>query len=92
MAINSVSKFEAVISEAQIKIQKVMHAQGGSPALEKAVRTLAKIEALARQPEKLKGLRDQLEVAVDSICSELSHDEELRNDMWDLTDYVDFRC
>ncbi len=92
MAINSVSEFEAVLSQAQIKIQKAIVQRGEIPALKKALRMLEKIEALAREPEKLKPLRDDLEATGEVLRREIGHDEKLRNDTWDLTDYIDFRC
>jgi len=92
VAISSVSEFEAVIGQAQIKIQKALYARGEVPSLKKALRTLEKIEALAREPEKLKALRDKLEAVSETIRVEISQDEKLRNDMWDLTDYIDFNC
>ncbi len=92
MAILSISEFEAVIGQAQLKIEKVMYQSGEVPALKKAHRSLGKIEALARDPEKLKGVRDQLEAAAEIVREEISHDDKLRNDLWDLMDYIDYRC
>jgi len=92
VAILSVSEFEAVIGQAQIKIQKVLYERGEVPPLQEAVRTLQKVEALARQPEKLKATRDRLEAAAETIREEMSSYDDLRNDLWDLMDYLDYRC
>jgi hypothetical protein len=92
VAILSVSEFEAVVSQAIIKIDKHMVANGESPMLKQAKRDLQKVETAARDSGKLKALRDKLDATSDVVRVQISADEQLRNDLWDLVDYIDYRC
>jgi len=92
MAITSVSEFEAVAGQAIIKIDKAMYERGEVPALKEARRTLETIVSRAREPERLKQMRDVLESTTDVLRAEISHDTALHDDLWDLVDFVDYRC
>ena len=90
MPITTASEFEAVIGQALIKIDKVLYARGDVPAIKDARRVLETAHDTARDPAKLKALRQKLSDAIDSLTAEISDDEDLRHDLWDLTDYIDF--
>ena len=91
MPIMSVSEFEAVVSQAINKVQRVMHATGEDPALKEVVRDLESINTVARDPERLKPMRDKLDRAAEVIRVKLPRHDDLRNDMWDCLDFIDYR-
>ena len=90
MPISSASEFEAVASQAVIKISKVLYERGDVPPLKKARRELKSIAALAREGEQLKAKRDSLQAIAETIRLNITRDEDLLNDMWDLLDYIDY--
>jgi hypothetical protein len=92
LPIESASEFEAVLGQSLIKIDKFMYERGKSPLLEDARRTLEKVMASARNGEQLKLLRDQLSEAAEVLRNLITRDEDLRNDLWDAMDFIDFRC
>jgi hypothetical protein len=92
LPIESASEFEAVLGQSLIKIDKFMYERGKSPLLEDARRTLEKVMATARNGEQLKLLRDQLSEAAEVLRNLITRDEDLRNDLWDAMDFIDFRC
>ncbi len=90
MAILSVSEFEAVLGQACIKVDKFLYERANPPPLEEARRTLEMVQQASRDPKKLKTMRAKLDGASDIIRAEIE-DEQLREAMWDLLDYIDFR-
>lgn len=91
MAILSVSEFETVLSQAVLHLQSWMHANGEDADLKKAVRSLSQIRDCARDSATLKSKRVQLESTSDAVQAKLPEDADLRNDMWDCLDYIDYR-
>jgi prophage antirepressor-like protein len=88
--LQSTSEFEAVLGQVLIKIDKHTYQYGEDPALKEAKRMLEKIINLARDDAKLKSLRDDLNAASEVTCAKLSRDEEVRNDLWDALDFIDY--
>ena len=92
MPITSASEFEAVAGQAIIKVDKALYERGEVPALKEARRTLESAVARARQPEQLKAMRQVLGEATEVLQAELARDRELHDDLWDLLDFIDYRC
>ena len=90
MPISTVSEFEAVTYQAIIKIDKVLYERGEVPALKEARRELEGIKKVARDAETLKTKRETLQKVAEIVRVEISRDDELLNDMWDLLDYIDY--
>jgi hypothetical protein len=91
VAILSVSEFEAVLGQACIKVDKALYERANPPPLEEARRTLESVQNAARDAKKLKSLRAKLDSAVEVVSGEIPNDEKLREDLWDLLDYIDYR-
>ncbi len=92
MAILSVSEFEAVLGQVLVKIDKALTERGDIPVLKDARRVVESVVASARTRDKLKSLRAKLDSAQETISAEISGDEKLREDLWDLLDYIDYRA
>ena len=90
MPIANVSEFEAVIGQCVVKIDKAMYALGETPQLKEAKRDLVKLEEIARDAAKVKAMRPRVQQMAESLRSELSRDEALHNDMWDVLDFIDY--
>ena len=67
-----------------------LYARGEIPSLKEARRELEAVKAVARQAEKLKAKREQVQKVADTVSEEMSSDQDMRNDMWDLLDYIDY--
>ena len=91
MAIQSASEFEAVLSHVQTKIERALSERGSVPILETAIRDIHRIFQAARQPGKLKPLRDTMEKVTDVLTAEIPNDNVLLEQLWDLGDYIDYR-
>jgi hypothetical protein len=92
MSIQSASEFEAVINNVSMRIERAISERGAIPVLESADRDLKRIFAVARQPAKLKALRSLLEQTIDVITEQIPDDNTLREQLWDLSDFVDYRA
>ena len=90
MAISSASEFEAVMGQCIIKIDKVIYQRGDPAKLKQARRDLDKVLSFSREPEKLKEHAKLLNGAAELIRVEMADDEDLRNDLWDCSDFIDF--
>jgi len=88
----SVSEFEAVAGQAIIKIDKALYGLGEVPALKDAKRSLETLVSRAREPARLKELRDKLDATAEVVRAKLSDDTALHDDLWDLMDFIDYRC
>ncbi len=91
MTVSSASEFEAVLGQCLIKIDKVLYERGDPPKLKEARRDLEKVLSFARDPKRLKEMAATLNQAAETVRVEISHDEQLRNDLWDCGDYIDFQ-
>ena len=89
--ITSVLEFEAIIDQSILKLDKFLYERHRDPAVADARRTLGKIRALSKESDKVKAQRDALQKVADTVSEKVS-DDELQSDMWDLLDYVDYRC
>jgi hypothetical protein len=92
MSIQSASEFEAVINHVSMRIERELSERGSVPVLETAVRDLKRIFQVARQPAKLKALRNLLEQVTDVITGQIPNDQILLEQLWDLADFVDYRA
>ena len=90
MPISTASEFEAVVAQAVIKISKVLYERGEIQALKDARRELDMLAEVARDADKLKEKRVKITEIAEVIRANISRDEDLLNDMWDLLDYVDY--
>jgi len=90
MAIQSASEFEAIIMQVMNRIEKELVALGSKPSLETSRDALRRIQAVARDPVKLKATRDKLDSVTETITNELK-DDFVMNQLWDLLDYIDYR-
>lgn len=90
MPIANVSEFEAVIGQAVVKIEKTMYQSGESPKLKEAKRDLQKLNEIARDPEAVKRIRGRVAEIAETLRLEISRDEDLHNDMWDVLDFIDY--
>jgi len=88
--LQSASEFEAVLGQVVIKIEKHLYQYGEDPALKDAKRSLEKVIEAARDPKRLKSLREELNETSDVLHTKLSKDEEVRNDLWDALDFIDY--
>jgi len=92
MAILSDSEFEAVIQNAMMRIDKELVVRGDIPPLKVARRGLENVLAVSRDKAALKGLFKQLSATCEEIRANISDDQKLSDSLWDLVDYVDYRC
>lgn len=92
MPVTTANEFEAVMSRILLRIDKVLYARGDPPKLKDARRTLDRVNDMARDSAKLKAARPDLVEASDVVQTEIASDEELRNMLWDLVDYVDYNA
>jgi hypothetical protein len=92
MTIQSASEFEAILNNVRMRIEKDISLRGSVPALEAVNRDLARIFQAARQPAKLKPLRDLLEQVTEQLTREIPDDNAMLEQLWDLADYVDYRA
>lgn len=90
MPIANVSEFEAVVGQAVVKIEKAMYQSGETPQLKEARRDLVKLEEIAREPEKVKAMQARVTAIAEVLRLQMSRDEALHNDMWDVLDFIDF--
>lgn len=90
MPLQSASEFEAVLGQVVIKIDKHMVQYGEDPNLKDAKRSLEKVIGAARDDARLKALRGELNELSEVLRTKLSKDEELRNDLWDALDFIDY--
>lgn len=90
MTVASASEFEAVMGQCLIKIDKTLYERGDPPKLKQARRDLEKVLSFSRDPDKLKEMAATLNQAAEIVRTEIGHDEQLRNDLWDCGDYIDF--
>lgn len=90
MPIANISEFEAVIGQAVVRIDKAMYQLGETPQLKEARRDLNKLEEIARDEEAVKAMRKRVTEIAETLRVQLSRDEDLHNDMWDVIDYIDF--
>jgi hypothetical protein len=88
--IANVSEFEAVIGQALIKIEKAMYQTGETPQLRESRRDLGKLEEVARDPAKVKAMRARVVEIAETLRVQMSRDEDLHNDMWDVLDFIDY--
>jgi hypothetical protein len=91
MAIQSASEFEAVLNHVQTRIEKALSQRGSVPVLEQAIRNVQRIFQAARQPGKLKPLRETMDQVTDTLTAEIPNDNVLLEQLWDLADYIDYR-
>lgn len=91
MPVTSASEFEAIINRVLIKVDKKMYQVGERPPLKEAQRELNAFHKLARDSKALKAARDRVERISDSLQVEMPDDDEVRNFMWDLVDYIDYQ-
>lgn len=92
MAIQSASEFEAVLNHVVSRIEKALVERGSVNELEVTIRDLKRIYDAAQNPTKLKPLRGLLENVTDVLNKQIPDDEVLRERLWDLADYVDYRA
>jgi hypothetical protein len=90
--ITSASEFEAIIDRAIVKLDKFLYERHSDPVVANCRRTLDKLKNLARDSDKLKAQRDALSKVCDTISEKLSDDSDLQSDLWDLLDFIDYRC
>lgn len=91
MPITSRSEFEAVLGQIGIKIDKALYERGCNPVLEEARRTVDQLAQSSKDGPKLKTLRTKLDATTDAL-SALLDDSQLRDELWDCLDYVDYRA
>jgi len=84
-------KFEATLGQACIRVDRAIFERGKAPNLEEARRSLDQVLNSSKDGPRLKALRSQLERAADVLSLELD-DANLREDLWDCLDYVDYRA
>lgn len=92
MAILSESEFEAVLGNALMRIDKELVIKGDVPPLKEARRELEIVLAAARDKQKLKALLGSLSDTCDVIRAQIPDDTAFAESLWDLVDYVDYRC
>lgn len=92
MAILSESEFEAVLNNALMRIDKELVIEGDVPALKEARRSLELVLAAARDKPKLKGLLGKLSDTCDVVRGQIPNDSAFGDMLWDLVDFVDYRC
>jgi len=92
MAILSESEFEAVINNAMMRIDKELVIRGDVPPLKVARRGLESVLAVSRDKAALKALLDQLSDTCEQIRANIPDDPKLGESLWDLVDFVDYRC
>ena len=92
MAITSASEFEAVLSRIHIRISKRIDQLRDAQKLRDARRRLAEIEELARDNVRLKAKREELSEAAKVVRTEMPKDAEMSHLLWDLMDFIDYRC
>ncbi len=90
MPIANVSEFEAVLGQAIIKIEKAMYQCGETPQLKESRRDLGKLEAIARDATQVKAMRERIAAIAETLRAQMSNDEDLHNDMWDVLDFIDY--
>lgn len=88
--VTSANEFEAVMSRVLLRIDKVLYARGDPPRLKDARRTLDRINGFARDTPRLKEARPDLVAASEVVQADIADDEELRNMLWDLVDFIDY--
>lgn len=91
MPVTSVSEFEAIASRILIRIDKFRYEHAEIPKLEDARRELSTIQEQARDTAKLKAQREKLNQIGETLRVEIPRDEEIRNMVWDLLDYIDYQ-
>ncbi|MEQ9325267.1 MAG: hypothetical protein RIF41_39235 [Polyangiaceae bacterium] len=79
-----------MLGQVVIKLDKYMVQYGEDPSLKNAKRSLEKIIGAARDDARLKGLREELNETSEVVRTKLSKDEEVRNDLWDALDFIDY--
>ena len=92
MAIQSASEFEAIISRLLSRVEKALVERGSVPILETVIRDLKDVQGAARVGSKLKSLRGVLGKATDILCEQIPDDNEMRELLWDLDDYIVYRA
>lgn len=90
--ITSASELEAILDQSLIRIDKFLYERGEIPKVDSARRTLERVRSEARDSAKLKSLRAAFSEAAEVLRAEIARDEDLRNDLWDVLDYIDYRC
>jgi hypothetical protein len=90
MAIQSVSEFEAVLSQTLFNIDKVIYERGEPPKLKDARRTMQIVLDSAQDKAKLKAMKERLSAAVEVVRLEIPDNEKLHESLWDLVDFLDF--
>lgn len=90
MPIANISEFEAVIGQSLVKIDKAMYQLGETPQLKECRRDLARLEEIARDEKAVKGMRERVAQIAETLRGQLSRDEDLHNDMWDVLDFIDY--
>lgn len=90
MPVTTANEFEAVMSRVLLRVDKVLYARGDPPKLKDARRILDRVNDTARDSVKLKEARAELVEASEIVQADIANDEELRNMLWDLVDYVDY--
>jgi hypothetical protein len=92
MAIQSVSEFEAVLNNVRARVERAVSERGSLPVLETVIRDIARLFAAARKPDQLKPLRPTMERITETLTIEVPNDNKLLEQLWDLTDYIDYRA
>ena len=92
MALSNISEFEAVLGQILVKLDKILYERNDPPKLKQARRDLDRILSDSRDSAKLKGHSKLLTEVSEVIRVEIAEDEVMRNDLWDLSDYIDFNC
>ncbi len=90
MPIANVSEFEAVVGQVVLKLEKALVQLGDRPAIKDAKRVLEKLEESARNAEETKAMRKRVGEVAETLRTELSKDDALRDDMWDVLDFIDY--
>ena len=90
MPVTTVSEFEAVASRVRIRIDKFLYEREVTKVKD-ARRDLEFIEGIARDATKLKAQREKLNALSETIRVEMPNDEEVREMLWDLLDYIDYQ-
>lgn len=89
VAIQNSLELEAVLIRIVLKLDKAVQERGTWPVVEEARRTIDQMRAVTKHSAKLKGMRDKLRSAAETIISEIN-DGALHEDCWDIEDYVDY--
>jgi hypothetical protein len=92
MTVSSASEFEAVVSRIRIRVGKRVDKVPDPTNLKTARRQLDELEEAARDAGALKKLRPKLTEAAKLLRKEMPHDTETSHMLWDLMDYIDYRC